>query len=234
MQGQLREEPALRPKKRRAMSNIRYGIFLRPDPSTCLAVTQITLAVRQQFGLVAAEAFAPHATLIGNLRTDGTEAELITVLDDVFDTVAPFAVFNHGIHIEPDSVRYNIMLDSAGIQPNRDLARVAALVRDAVAPIHVRHNDFLAPNVQDYQFAAHLSLASFELAIEPRLTYEVGEFIAGLPIFAPASFVARSYSLFRFRADWSGHWWNDMPWAHVKSWNVGKNESTRHTTKSEA
>jgi hypothetical protein len=215
------------------MSNIRYGIFLRPDPATCLAVTQITLAVRQQFGLVAAEAFAPHATLIGNLRTDGTDAELINILDDVFNTVVPFAVFNHGIEIEADSVRYNIMRDSARTHPNRNLASVAASVRDAVAPIHVRHDDFLAPNVQDYRFAAHLSLASFELAIEPRLTHEVGEFIAGLPIVAPASFVAGYYSLFRFRADWSGHWWNDMPWAHVKSWNVGNNESTRHTTNTE-
>jgi hypothetical protein len=216
------------------MSSIRYGIFLRPDPATCLAVTQITLAVRQQFGLVAAEAFAPHATIIGNLRTDGTDAELVTILDDVFNTVSPFAVFNHGIEIKPDSVRYDIMRDSTGTRPNRNLASVAARVSDAIALLHVRHDDFLAPNVQDYQFAAHLSLASFELAIEPRLTHEVGEFIAGLPIVAPASFVAGYYSLFRFRADWSGHWWNDMPWAHVKSWNVGNNESTRHTTKPEA
>jgi hypothetical protein len=196
-----------------------------------MAVTQITLAVRQQFGLVAAEAFAPHATLIGNLRTDGTDTELVRILDDVFDSVVPFAVFNRGIDVEQHSVRYNLMLDSAGIHPNRNLARAAALVRDAVTPLHVRHDDFLAPNVQDYEFYAHLSLASFELAVEPRLTREVGEFIAGLPIVAPASFVASTYSLFRFRADWTSHWWNDMPWTHLASWDVRTNE--QHPTAAE-
>jgi hypothetical protein len=213
------------------MSDIRYGIFLRPDPATCMSVTQITLAVRQQFGFVAAEAFAPHATIIGNLRTDGTDTALIGILDGVFETVKPFAVFNHRIDVEQHSVRYNIMLDSAGVMPNRDLSRVAAMVRNAVTPLHVRHADFLAPNVQDYEFAAHLSLANFELVIEPRLTKEVGEFIAGLPIPAPASFVASTYSLFRFQADWTGHWWNDMPWTHLKSWDVRDNE--KHPTAAE-
>ncbi|PZE87056.1 hypothetical protein [Curtobacterium sp. MCBD17_032] len=78
----------------------------------------------------------------------------------------------------------------------------------------------MAPNVQDSFFAGHLGLASFELAVDDRLSDEVGELIAGLPISAPASFVDRWFTLFRFEADWDGKWWEDMPWEHVKSWAV--------------
>lgn len=202
------------------MSNIRFGIFLRPDPATCLAVTQITHAVRQQFGLVAAAAFPPHATLIGNLRTDGSDDQLIDVLDPVFADVHPIAVYNHGIDRRADSIRYDVNRDASGATVNGQLASIASAVRDVVLPLHVRHDDLLAPNVQDYRFAAHLSLASFELSIDDRLTREVGEFIEGLPISPPASFVAGHYSLFRFQADWSGHWWTDMPWEHIRSWDV--------------
>lgn len=212
------------------MSDTRYGIFLRPDPATCLAVTQITQAVRQQFGFVAAEVFAPHATFLGNVRTDGTDEELVAVLDPVFGRVMPFPVYNRGVESEPGSVRYNINLDVTGEHPNADLARVNAAIREIVVPLHVRHDDFLAPNAQDYVFRAHLSLASFELAIEPRLQREVAEFILGLPISVPSSFVLGWYTLFRFPgADWTGYWWNDMPWVHVKSWDVRSNIFTEGT-----
>jgi hypothetical protein len=212
------------------MSNTRYGIFLRPDPATCLAVTRVTQAVRQQFGFVAAEVFAPHATFLGNVRTDGTDDELVSVLDPVFEKVAPFPVYNRGIETLPGSVRYNLNYDATGERPNPDLARVNTAIRDAVVPLHIRHDDYLAPNAQDYVFNAHLSLASFELAIEPRLLREVGEFIIGLPITAPWSFVLGWYTLFRFpNADWSGQWWNDMPWVHVKSWDVRSNITTEST-----
>lgn len=203
------------------MTDIRYGIFLRPDPETCWAITQITLALRQQYGFVAAAAFAPHATLIGNMQSGVSEEELVATLDPVFSAVRPLPVYNSGVQRTPKGTyEYNIDLDAAGRQPNSALRAVAASVKDAVLPLHVRHNDYLAPNVQDYFFAGHLGLASFELAVDNRLSDEVGEFIAGLPITAPTSFVARWYTLFEFRADWSGHWWNDMPWRHVTSWEA--------------
>jgi len=203
------------------MNDTRYGIFLRPDPATCWAVTQITHAVRQQFGFVAAAVFAPHATFLGNVRIEGTHEQLIEALDPVFEKVAPFQVYNHGIESLPGSVRYNINLDSRGDTANANLARVNDAIRAVVVPLHVRHEDYLAPNAADYVFSAHLSLASFELAVEPRLQREVGEFIQGLPIAAPVSFVLGWYTLFRFPgADWAGRWWEDMPWEHVKSWDV--------------
>lgn len=203
------------------MNDIRYGIFLRPDPETCWAITQITHAVQQQYGFVAALAFAPHATLIGNLQVDLSEEELVAALDSVFETVQPFPVYNSGIQgTYKGTFEYNIDLNAAGTKPNEDLRKIAADVKNVVLPLHVRHEDYLAPNVQDYTFAGHMGLASFELHVDNRLSDEVGEFITGLPITAPASFVARWYTLFQFRADWSGHWWNDMPWRHIKSWEA--------------
>ena len=201
--------------------DIRYGIFLRPDPETCWAITQITHALQQQYGFVAALAFAPHATLIGNLKVDISEHELVAVLDRVFVDVKPVAIFNSGIQrTHKGTFEYNIDLDADAAAPNAPLRRIASLVKDAVLPLHVTHQDYLAPNVEDYTFAGHMGLASFELHVDNRLSDEVGEFISGLPISAPASFAARWYTLFEFRADWSGHWWNDMPWRHVKSWEA--------------
>lgn len=202
-------------------NNIRYGIFLRPDPATCYAITQITHALRQQYGFVAAAAFAPHATLIGNLQSALSEEELVKTLDTVFADVKAFSVYNSGVQRTwKGTYEYNINLDASGQKPHPQLAEIAQLVRQAVLPLHVRHDDYLAPNVQEYEFAGHLGLASFELHIDNRLSDEVGEFIAGLPITAPPSFVAGWYTLFQFSADWSGHWWTDMPWRHVKSWKA--------------
>lgn len=205
------------------MSTTRYGIFLRPDPETCWAITQITFALRQQFGITAAAAFAPHATLIGNLKPSIEEDALIDLLDPVFADVHPIPVYNAGVRrTEHGTFEYNIDLDAAASAPNRELRRVAQAVKEAVEPIHERHDDLHAPNVQDYHFAGHMGLASFELRIDNRLSDEVEEFIKGLPIPAPSSFVARWYTLFRFDADWTGHWWEDMPWQHIRSWDTAR------------
>jgi hypothetical protein len=203
------------------MTDVRYGIFLRPDPATCWAITQVTHALQQQYGFVAALAFPPHATLIGNLRVNISEEELVDVLNPVFEDVAPIPVYNGGVRrTHKGTFEYDIDPDADGGAPNAPLRQVAAAVKTAVLPLHVHHDDFLAPNVQDYTFAAHLGLASFELHVDGRLSDEVGDFIRGLPIVPPTSFVARWYSLIQFRADWSGHWWNDMPWRHVTSWEA--------------
>lgn len=203
------------------MTDIRYGIFLRPDPATCWAITQITFALRQQFGITAAAAFAPHATLIGNLQPSIVEDELIGLLDPVFANTHLVAVYNHGVRrTAHGTFEYNINLDATGTTPNESLGRIAAAVKAVVEPIHVLHNDRHAPNVADYHFAGHLGLASFELRENNRLTDEVGEFIAGLPVTVPSSFVARWYTLFQFSADWTGPWWQDMPWRHVRSWDT--------------
>jgi hypothetical protein len=204
------------------MTNLRYGIFLRPDPATCWAVTQITHALRQQFGIRAAEIFAPHATLIGNLNTDVSETELVAALDPVFEQTQPMTLWNHGVkRTTKGTYEYDVNLAADGTELNAPLQAVAAAVKDAVLPLAVRHTDYLAPNVEDYRFAGHLGLASFELAVDGRLSDEVGEFIAGLPVLPPGSFTTRYFTLFELTADdWNGHWWETQVWRHVRSWDT--------------
>ena len=198
------------------MTSFRYGVFLRPDPATCWAVTQIVQAVREQFNLVAAAAFPPHATILGNVRPRVSEDELVALLDPVFAEVRPFTVYNHGVR----DFAFNVNDNAAGDAPNSDLAAVSDAVRAVVGPIHWHHDDFLAPNVEDYRFRAHLTLAGFDLSLEPRLKPEVEEFIAGLPIVPPASFTLNWYTLYQFRSDWDGRWWETQTWRHVRSWDV--------------
>src|SRR3954447_10917599 len=71
----------------------RYGVFLRPDPLTCAAVTRITAQLRAQFGLVSAGAFPPHATLAGSPPLAPPPRALARALAPV----APFTVRNHGL-----------------------------------------------------------------------------------------------------------------------------------------
>jgi hypothetical protein len=204
-----------------ALTDIRYGIFLRPDPATCWTVTQVTHALNKQFGLMSAGAFPPHATLIGNLCTHATKAELIAALDPVFDSVRPFPVHNSGIdRREPGTFEYNINLDESGNKPNEPLGRVAGAVANAVAPLSVPVDDYLAAPVSEYEFAAHLGLASHDLIVDNHLTTEIADFLTGLPLQPPAFFIARWYSLFEFRADWSSHWWQHMTWRHIHSWEA--------------
>jgi hypothetical protein len=202
------------------MTDIRYGIFFRPDPETSWAVTQISMAVRQQFGLVAAAAFAPHATLIGNLRIDLSEYALVTLLDSVFANAKSIPIYNHGIQLSGNNVRFDLNRNRAGTGPNQILAEIAGAVRTAVEPLHVRHDDLYAPNVANYRFAAHLTLAGFDLDVDPRMVTEVHDFINGLKITTPPSFMGHWFSLFQFQADWAGHWWHAMEARHIRSWEV--------------
>ncbi len=199
------------------MTSLRYGVFLRPDPATCWAVTQIVQAVREQFNLVAAAAFPPHATIVGNFRPRVGEAELVARLDEAFARIAPVTVYNHCIR----DFAFNINDDESGSAPNAQLAAVNEVVREVVVPLHLHHDDFLAPNVDVYTFRAHLTLAGFDLSLDPRLKPEVDEFIRGLPIEPPASFQLNWYTLYELASDdWEGRWWEDQRWRHVKSWDV--------------
>lgn len=204
------------------MTDIRYGIYLRPDPATCWNVTQTTLAVKRQFGLVSAGAFPPHATLIGNLASAASVPELVAALDPVFEGLQPFPVYNAGVvRTASNTWEFNVDLDENAAAPNEPLRAAALAVKDAVLPLSVPVNDYLVRPVAAYTFAGHLGLASHELLVDDSLSDQVGEFIQQLPIEpAPPSFSARWFSLFEFRADWSGPWWEHMTWRHLHSWEV--------------
>ena len=215
------------------MTEFRYGVFVRPDPATCWTVTQVTTALRAQLRLTSAGAFAPHATLVGNVGLTGAaadtavaEQELIAALDGVFAGVRPFPVYNSGVvrMVEHGKAtyQYNIDLDQDARSANAPLNEVARAVKQAVLPLSEPVTHLFSTPVADYEFAGHLGLASHELLLDDHLADEVGEYLAGLPLSpAPASFVARWYTLYRFTsAAWDGHWWETLAWDHVRSWRA--------------
>ena len=78
-------------------NQFRFGVFLRPDPRTCAAVTQITGQLRAQYGMISAGAFPPHVTLAGSLPVVVPLAELIQLIGFVLRRRRTFAVQNLGI-----------------------------------------------------------------------------------------------------------------------------------------
>ena len=68
-------------------NQFRFGVFLRPDPKTCAAVTHITNQLRAQYGLVSAGAFPTHITLAGSLPVVVPVAELIQLIGFVLRRV---------------------------------------------------------------------------------------------------------------------------------------------------
>lgn len=202
----------------------RYGVFLRPDPATAWALTQLTFALQQQFGLVSAAAFAPHATLVGNLALDAPVEELVDALTRVFDRTSPIPIVNRGIErtatgMFAGTFRCDIHHDASG-SVNAPLRDVAEAVKAAVLPLSRPVEDYLTVPVADYEFRGHLSVVSHELALDPGLGDELEEFIGGLPIELPREFVAEWFTLFELRADWDGPWWEDQSWRHLRSWRV--------------
>ena len=45
----------------------------------------------------------------------------------------------------------------------------------------------------------------------------------GLGVIPPASFTADTVMLYRFAHNtWTGSWWRDMRWDHVRSWRLAR------------
>lgn len=201
-------------------SAVRYGIFVRPDARTCLWASQVHLLLRQQYGLVSAGAFAPHITLVGNLKWGGAEGQLVAALDQVLDGLAPVVVHNRGVVRTGVAYVLDAGCDQAG-QPNREMAVLAERVRQAVLVGSVPVNDHLVVPVAESEFWGHISLASHELVVDPSLSEEIGAFLADLPVGYPEAFTARTVTLFRFHAeDWNDSWWRTMTWDIVTSWTL--------------
>ncbi|WP_433282307.1 2'-5' RNA ligase family protein [Pseudonocardia xinjiangensis] len=197
----------------------RYGVYLRPDPRTCLAVTTVTTALRAQFGIVSAGAFPPHATLVGSQHLGREEDVIVRAVSAALAPLASFPVVNAGVR-RPGGVIYDVHHLADGT-PNLPLVQLAAAVDAAVAPLRLPADD-PEPNLFDRQrFRAHLSLASHDLYERPDLTDEVEEFVRGLDIEVPATFPGDTVALYRTRSDdWSGRWWRTMTWEHLHTWRL--------------
>jgi hypothetical protein len=192
----------------------RYGVFLRPDPRTCAAVTRISGQLRAQYGLVSAGAFPPHATLAGSLPLAGPEAELIFSLRAALAGLTPFPVRNHGLAWLNGGLIYDVH--------DAPMTDLAAAVDAAVRPLLGPAAGLAADSFERERWHAHLSLGSHDLAARPDLHEEVEEYVRGLAVEVPAEFTAEHVALYRLEHEsWQGAWWRAMAWEHVRSWRLG-------------
>jgi hypothetical protein len=199
---------------------LRYGVFLRPDPRTSTAVTTVTALVRAQYGFVSAGAFPPHVTLAGSLPIAVSEQELIDRLGQRLDPVPSFEVENNGVRRLPvSSVVYGVHeLDGA---PNDALVELAALVEEVISPLLWPAPGLEADRYRPERWSGHFSLASHEMLEREDLRDEVEEFIRGLDVTPPTRWRAEVVTLYRLcRPDWIGPWWETFRWQHVRSWRL--------------
>jgi hypothetical protein len=206
-------------------NQFRFGVFLRPDPKTCAAVTQITSQLRGQYGLVSAGAFPPHITLAGSLPVVVPLAELIQLIGFVLRRVRAFTVHNLGMRRLADfTVAYDVStLDGA---PNKQLLALAGAVDSVVRPL-LGPSGTLPPSLYEPdRWLAHISLVSHELRVRADLREEVEDYVTGLGIMPPSSFTADTVMLYRFaHSSWTGSWWRDMRWEHVRSWRLASSRA---------
>lgn len=202
-------------------AEVRYGVFLRPDPRTCAAVTTITDQLRAQYGFVSAGAFPPHATLVGSLPLARPVAELIGTLDGVLAPLGPFEIENAGVTVMGRVIVYDV--HSIDQRPNGALTDLAARVDAAVRPLLAEPPAGSLP--ADVKTAGrwhgHLSLASHDLYAREELRAEVLDYVKGLDVACPPRFTAEVVAAYRFEhPNWTGHWWHDLRWSHVRSWRL--------------
>jgi hypothetical protein len=183
----------------------RYGVFLRPDPLTCAAITRITDQLRAQYGLVSAGAFPPHATLAGSLPLD-RPPELAPG--------ASFTVRNHGLAWLNGGLVYDVH--------GPEIEALAASVDAAVRPLLRPASGLEADLYERGRWRGHVSLGSHDLAARPDLHEEVEAYVRSLAVEVPAEFPAEVVAIYRLEHEtWTGAWWRAMTWEHVRSLRLG-------------
>lgn len=210
-----------------AIDGFTYGVYLRPDPLTCRAVVDLTDLLKKQFGIVSAAAFPPHATLAGAVPSDADEVDLIQALDPVLRSTPPISVHNSGIARHNVAVTFDVDRMISGAK-NHAIKELAVAVNGALEPLRGHGEGFRMKPFDADGFRAHLSLASHDLEELPHLRQEVEAFLRALPHTAPSDFIADTVTLFRFHSsDWTGEWWKDLRWWHLRSWTLGEAASVR-------
>jgi hypothetical protein len=70
-------------------------------------------------------------------------------------------------------------------------------------------------------------LAAFPVG-RPDLWDEIWEYVSGLGITPPMGFDAETVALYRLTSpSWTGEWWRQMSWTHVRSWHLSREASQR-------
>jgi hypothetical protein len=158
--------------------------------------------------------------LAGSLPVVVPLAELIQLIGFVLRRRPAFPVQNLGIRRLADAaIAYDV--SSLNGAPNRALSDVAGAVDSVVRPL-LGPSGSLPPDLYEPDgWMPHISLVSHELRIRADLREEVEDYVNGLGIIPPASFTADTVTLYRFaHTTWTGSWWREMRWEHVRSWRL--------------
>lgn len=199
----------------------RYGVYLRPDPATCAAVTTITDHVRAQYGFVSAGAFPPHATLVGSRHLPGPVEEITAAVTEVVSGARAFTVHNAGVRTQGIGAVYDVHHLADGTTPNPAFTDLAAEIDAAVRPLETPSANPADHPFEPATFRAHLSLLSHDLYVRPDLADEAKSYVRALPVTHPATFPGHTVTLYRTSSeDWSGRWWQTLKWEHVRTWRL--------------
>ncbi|MEV5714732.1 2'-5' RNA ligase family protein [Amycolatopsis mediterranei] len=199
----------------------RYGVYLRPDPATCAAVTAVTTQLRAQYGIVSAGAFPPHATLVGSRHSTVDPKSIVDAVSAGIAGIERFPVYNAGVVPHGVGLIHDVHHLADGKTPNPAFTDLAAAVDTAVAPLVTPAPSPAEHRFDRASFHAHLSLASHDLYERPDLRDEVIEYVRALPVSWPDEFTGDTVTLYRTRSDdWTGRWWRTLTWEHVHTWRL--------------
>ena len=197
-----------------------YGVFLLPDPLTGRAITSITFNVQQQFGLVSAGKYPPHATLAGSVPIDAEPQTVAEALTPVIERHRPFPMHNAGIKKLTSAIVYDMNTLPCGAH-NQPLTDLALDINATLAPLRGELPQKLVGPFHPEGFHAHMSLASHELMIRPELNEQVEAFIRAMPDTPPTDTIGEWVALYQFWSeDWQGNWWETLRWRQEHAWQL--------------
>ena len=200
----------------------RYGFYLRPDLKTSIAISQMHRVLRAQYGLIAGGLFMPHATIKGFYKSEARPQEMVERLNKTLAGFKPFRVYNGGsILMGPRGV-VTSWRDLPDGRRNTALDEIQDCAFEALLPIipadcAFTKGDPRGPNGNP-PFHAHITLAMAD--VEPSMRDEVLAFVNQGGKVGSESFMADTYHLFRFKADWAGAWWHTLSWELLHSWRL--------------
>ena len=209
------EGPAADPR------DVRYGIFLRPDPATAERTLRGFDIARCMFGFTAAAAYPPHATLVGSIDLTVDESELIAAIDRVL--ADPPAQQLETSALDPwDGAALVQLVRDAG---ETRIGALAGALLTAIAPLRrVSEGDFAAGIVgaiTPETFRAHVTVVGHDGADRPEQLPDVLAFMNQLGFDQPIRATWDTATLYRFRSDdWQGRYWETMTWEIVRNWRL--------------
>lgn len=200
------------------MSDLRYGLYLRPSYEMSRAQVEVHKVLWSQYGLRAAGKFMPHVTIKGFFRTRAGVEEMVDGLDAVLEERPAFTVYNSGVvSFGRDGIALDVHAGPGG-DPNEPLQELYRDVMDVMLPVVDTSCEFTRQEreLNREKFLAHLTLAMAD--IPARFFEEVLQFVREAEPIGPSTFPAEILQLFAFRCrDWQGSWWETLRWELLHS-----------------